>query len=344
MIRGRDNRGLMEGVRSHPDFRDFVLPIAKLGDVRDATFFLRNDGLLAFSEGYHHPDGRLIGNIIYVPDEKGTKNFFGAPYASVIKKYGGPEEEWVTFKEQLKIYRDIDQSTQNGKPVFAENKCVFDIDDFIGFVPPLRSLKIIRERSPEIDGVMRKTAALLDIDVDKIGCTGSMAFGNMESVHDFDLVFYGTAAKMREIVGRIYDIVKEPKRQVFEMGMLWAIRFYDDGGNMICPFFSYEDISEIPLPEFELEVVEKDVIAEVTVKDDTHTGFMPTYLPLEKTEIRGHGSLRDPVLIIYHGGKRGEYRKGDRVKARGYLAGVTVPGKKKFDSILVTDMEHTEKL
>jgi hypothetical protein len=343
MIYGKDNKKLMEKVLRHPDFKDFVVPIERHDEIRDATFFLRNDGLLAFSEGYYHPPGRLIGNMIYIPDANGNKSFFGVPYASIIKRYGKEEDEWVTFKEQLEIYRRVDPSTQKGKPLFAENKCVFDIEDFIGHVPPRRSLQMVRERSPEIDRVIRNVAELFDVDPAMIGCTGSMAFGNIAEAHDFDLIFYGSAAEMRGIVSKIYELVKDPKRQVFEMGMLWAIRFYDDGGNMICPFFSYTNPEEIPLRGFELDLIQDDVEATVTIADDTHTGFMPTYLPLTETRIGGGTALRDPVLVIYHGGKRGEYRRGDRVKARGHLTRMKTPGRI-FDAILVTDMDNTEKV
>ncbi len=332
----------MERMRSNPDFKDFVVPLDKLDEIRDATFFLRNDGLLAFSEGYYHPKGKLIGNIIYIPDTKGKKNFFGTSYASIIKRWGQAEEEWITFQEQLAMYKRIDPTTQVGKPVFAENKCIFDITDFIGCVPPLRSLRMVRERSTEIDRVIRNIAEFFNVNPDTIGCTGSMAFGNIANAHDFDLVFYGTAAEMRRIVSKIYELVKDPKRQVFEMGMRWAIRFYDDEGNMICPFFSYSRPEEIPLPDIDLEVIERDVTAVVTVKDDTHTGFMPTYLPLAEARVGSGRQLKDPALVIYHGGKRGEYRRGDRVKAEGYLTRMNARGET-FEAILVTDMDKTDK-
>ncbi len=343
MIYGKDNRELMEGVRRHPDFNDFVVPISALDEVRDATFFLRNDGLLAFSEGYCHPKGKLVANIIYIPDPAGTKNFFGARYGSVIKQYLKEGEAWVPFKRQLEIYRKIDPSTQEGKPIFAENKCLFDLGDFVGFVPPRRSLAIARKRSAEIDRSIRNVGALMGIDPEMIGCTGSMAFGNLASAHDFDLVFHGTLAELRRAVARIYEIVKDPKRAVFEMGMHWAIRFYDDAGDMICPFFSYTDPTEIPLPSFEMDPLERGIEAVGTVANDDHTGFMPTWLPLADARIGARALGPDAVLVIYHGGKRGEHRTGDRVKARGTLVRVTSP-RGRYEAVLVTDMDDTEKL
>jgi hypothetical protein len=343
MIYGRDNSELMERIRRHPDFRDFVVPLSALREIRDANFFLRSDGLLAFSEGYFHPEGKLIANIIYIPDERGNKKFFGVPYSSIIKQYGSGGERWIPFKEQLEICRRIDPATQADKPLFAENKCVFNRGDFIGYVPPLRSLEILRSRVPKIDVAVRSVAGLLKIDPGKIGCTGSMAFGNISSAHDFDLVFYGRVADLKKVISAIFEIVRDPKRRVFEMGMHWAIRFYDAGRNMVCPFFSYTDPEEIPLPSFTLEVVARDVEAAATVANDDHTGFMPTYLPLSDARLGAERLTDSPALIIYHGGKRGEYRAGDRVRAKGHYVRVTTP-RKKFDAVLVTDMDNTEKI
>jgi len=343
MIYGKDNKELMAQVRSHPDFKDFVVPISELKEIRDANFFLRNDGILAFAEGYFHPEGKLIANIIYIPDPNGTKKFFGVTYSSIIKHYGAQDERWIPFREQLEIYRKIDPSSQVGKPVFAENKCLFNLDDFVGYVPPLRSLGIIRTQRPDIDVTMRATGKLLGIHPDMIGCTGSMAFGNLAAAHDFDLVFYGSVADLRKSLSRIYEIVKDPKRQVFEMGILWAIRFYDDAGNMICPFFSYTNPEEVPLPRFEMEILASGIEATATIANDDHTGFMPTYLPISDARI-GTKSLPDnSALIIYHGGKRGEYRAGDRVRATGYHVRVRTP-KRSCEAVLVTDMDNTAKI
>ena len=86
-----------------------------------------------------------------------------------------------------------------------------------------------------------------------------------------------------------------------------------------------------------------DVEAVVTVADDSHTGFMPTYLPLAEVRIAGGTPLKNPALVIYHGGKRGVYFRGDCVRARGRLARFRTP-EKTFESILVTNMDDTEKV
>ncbi len=335
---------LADRIVRHPNFRDFVLPLEKLDAIVDATLFIRRDGLIVFSEGYCHPRGGLIANIIYAPDPAGSKSIFGLPYRSVIKKKGkGAEEDWINYESQLEIYRSLAPESQVGKPVFAEFKCRFDLNDFLGFVDHRRSLRRAREAKPEIDDAMRKTARRLSIPVDSIGCTGSLALGNLMTAHDFDLVFYGTVAEHWRIVEQIYEIVRDPKRQVFELGMLWAIRFYDDWGNMICPFFSYADRSEIPLPEFEMALLAPAAEITATVSDDRHTFYMPSILGMTQAEVSGRPDLRALPLILYHGGLRGEYKRGDRVRARGKLVEVKTPGQS-YPAFLCTNLTESKKL
>jgi len=335
---------LADRITGHPNFRDFVLPMDQLGSIVDATLFIRRDGLVVFSEGYCHPRGGLIANIIYAPDPAGRKTIFGLPYRSVIKRKGkGKEEDWINYESQLEIYRELAPESQRDKPVFAEFKCRFDLADFIGFVDHRRSLSRARAVKPEIDDAMKKTARRLAIPVDSIGCTGSLALGNLETAHDFDLVFYGTVAEHWRIVEQIYEIVKDPKRQVFELGMLWAIRFYDDWGNMICPFFSYADREEIALPEFEMRLLAPAAEIRATVSDDRHTFYMPSVLQMTQASVSGRPDLLALPLILYHGGLRGEYKRGDRVQARGKLVEVKTPGRT-YTAFLCTNLIESKKL
>lgn len=343
MIYGRDNRELMEEVASDADFRDFIVGMDRLDEAGDATFFMRNDGLLAFSEGYCHPPGSLIGNIVYIPDEDGTKTIFGKRYGSIIKRYGDDEDEWIPFREQIEIYRRIDPGIHFDKPPYAEHKCRFNIGDFIGWAPPKRSLAKVRERLPGIDKSILAISEKFEIDPLSIGCTGSISLGNLKNIHDLDLIFYGSAKSNRRIVDRIYEITRDPSRQVVEMGMLWAIRFYDDDGNVICPFFCYADREEAPLADFTMEVEKEACNYTGRVCDDLHNSYMPSILHLEDVESGDSSSFREIMLIIYHGGSKGEYICGDRLGIRGKLVRVRT-GEKRFPAILVTDMGDTWKL
>src|SRR5438105_4739623 len=51
--------------------------------IRDGTFYLRKDGLLVNAEGWYHPPGLLVGEVLYAPDPSGHKEFFGIPYRKV---------------------------------------------------------------------------------------------------------------------------------------------------------------------------------------------------------------------------------------------------------------------
>lgn len=338
------NTGFYSRVRADDRFREFVLPMNRLETIRDAMLFIRRDGLVIFSEGYCHPRGKLVGNIIYAPDPAGTKQIFGLPYTSVIKHKtaGNGEESWVDYSDQLEIYRRLAPEAQADKPVFARYKCLFDLEEMVGFVDHRRSLAAARRLKPEIDDSMGKIAGMLGIEVDNIGCTGSMALGNLETAHDFDLVFYGTVREGWKIVDQIYEITKDPKRQVWEYGMFWAIRFYDDWGNLICPFFSYLDPAEIPLPAFEMEALGPDSVLTATVGDDTHTFYMPSVLGLEGAAVAGSYPVPE-TLVLYHGGLRGEYRRGDRIEARGTPVEIKTP-ERSYPAFLCTHLNQSRKL
>ncbi|MFH1037473.1 MAG: hypothetical protein V1789_02240 [PVC group bacterium] len=338
------NADFQDTVKANDKFKDFVLPLDRLEMIRDAMPFVHKSGLILFSEGYYHPPGKLICNIIYVPDPKGEKEIFGLPYRSIIKMEGETGEEvWINFEAQLERYRELAPEAQVNKPPFAKYKCQFDLGDMIGFVDHRRSLRKARELSPEIDDSIKKVAGMLDIDSGTIGVTGSLALGNLKTAHDFDLIFYGTVADGWKIVNQIYEIVRDPARRVFEMGMLWAIRFYDDWGNMICPFFSYTDPAEIPLREFEMEVLKSPVEITGTVINDRHTFYMPSVLQMVDIGFPERPDVTNLALILYHGGLRGEYKAGDRVRARGDFVLVTTPDNTCL-ALLSTNLADSEKV
>ena len=246
--------------------------------------------------------------------------------------------------EQSELFRRIDPSLHVDKPPYAEYKCLFNLEDFIGWAPPKRSLMKARERLPHVDRSIVELSDKLEVDPSSIGCTGSLALGNFVNIHDLDLIFYGTARSNRRIVEKMYEIIdNDPSRQVVEMGIKWAIRFYDDSGNMICPFFSYSEKDEIPLADFTMEVEKETCNYTGVVCDDLHTGCMPSILQLESVESKDSPAFKEIMLIIYHGGLKGEYRCGDRLGIRGKLAKVETKGKE-FQAILVTDMGDTWKL
>jgi predicted nucleotidyltransferase len=339
---GRPNRELIGKIEKNANYRRFHVPMEKLDRIIDATFFLRHDGLLVFSEGYFHPPGRLIGNIIYYPSEAGRKEIFGQKYQSVIKKEEDGREEWIPFDRQLQEYYRLDPGLNRERPVFAEYKLLFDLDEFVAFFPTRRAMREVRRMSPEIDRAIADLCRLLGMTAERIGCTGSLAFGNVEDPHDLDLVFFGTLEENARVIERIYTIVQEPGREVIEFGHRWAIRYYDDKGYMICPFFSYARTDEIPLAEFEINVLADDVRVRGSVADDTHSCYMPSILTLQEATVDGKERAADLRLIIYNGGLRGEHRSGDGLEVQGRLVRVTAPGER-YEAVLVTNVDQIAK-
>jgi predicted nucleotidyltransferase len=339
---GKPNNELIKLFKQNEKFNKFVKPMSELDFIRDATFFIRHDGLMIFSEGYGHPKDKLIGNIIYKPDKKGKKSIFGVKYSSVIKNYlDNGEEEWIPYEEQLKSYYELDPSLNSARPCWANFKLQFDITEFIGFVPSRHSMKIIREMSDDMNKYILNLAEIFSMDPYDIGCTGSMALGNFEDPHDLDLIFHGTPQKIKEIVYKIYEITQHPENQVWEFGVKWAVRFYDVYKNMICSFFSYTNIDDIPLKDFECKIIKNNITVKATISDDTHSGYMPTFLPLKDNDCK----IDNLHLIIYNGGLRGEYKTNDRIKATGILVDfVRFDKNDTIKAILVTGLDQTEKI
>jgi len=341
-------KNFIEELKNNEKFKNFVKPFDKKSLIRDATFFIRFDGLLIFSEGYFHPQDILIGNIVYAPNEKGHKTIFGKKYESIIKKYTDDGEEWIPYQQQLKRSFELAPELPRIRPDFAEFKMLFIKDTIYGYFPHRLCMKKTMELSEHVTHVIHKVSDDLEIPVENIGCTGSLAFGNVDNVHDFDLVFYGSTKQVNEILGRINKITEDPERQVVEFGMKWAIRYFDDEGNMICPFFSYIDEREIPLKDFDMKILAREINLKGTICDDTHTCFMPTVLYLEGVDIKPvlDVDIKDEfMLLIYNGGLRGEYRVGDKIeipKAR--IIEINIKDKNKIlPGVLVTDLTEIHK-
>jgi len=175
--------------------------------------------------------------------------------------------------------------------------------------------------------------SLLAINTNEIslGLTGTLLLGNVRQYHDLDIIFMGSLDQNRHIANKMRDIISQDKhRRLFEGRKGWSIRFFNDYGRIMCMFFGYRDVTEAPLRNFEMKVIQDNVTIEGTVSDDTHSMYTPTILQL------GDISFETPVfhrpddlnnqqleLIIYHTASRGDCVKGDRIRARGALVEVT---------------------
>jgi predicted nucleotidyltransferase len=221
------------------------------------------------------------------------------------------------------------------RPPFADHFCHFYLEEFQGYFDSMRSLDLLCESSPRLGQIIQSVTELLEIPRERIGCTGSLAYGYYEEpLEDVDSVFFGTVREIADLVGRIRALKrKEPDREVIELGKPWPLRF-KHMGTVICPFFKYAVREEIPLREFRMEVIREPVRASGVVADDRHTAYLPAILTLDDVVL--DGSRRPPIdLVIYDGSKRGEYFKGMRLEFNGRLVSITRAGETR-EALLAT--------
>lgn len=313
---------------------DYIVPIGELkSDVWDSTYFMRGDDSFVFCEGYCHPEGSLYGKIIYYPKEPGNTSIHGRPYECITKRVVDDETIYVSHPDQITRQCELDPSLDRERPAYARYELEFPMRDFKGFFDCGNSLRVAMQRYPRIDQAARDTSEILGIPLERMGVTGSLAYGVYDpDDEDFDVVFYGTVEENRRIVSKIYDLTRDPARQVIEYGKLWPMRFFNNKV-LVCPFFVYSDLNEIPLKDFSIEILKAEVAATGHVHDDRHAIYMPAILGLDNVVVDGEKCAPLP-LIIYDGALRGDFKMGDKVKCDGMLVRVT-RGLEEFEALLV---------
>ena len=317
----------------------FIIPVKELPPgAGDAFYFLRKDGSFVFTQGYCHPPGAIYCKIIYYPDRNGWVDIHGRRYGATIKRVVNGKVELVPHDEQLKKHFEIDPTLDPNEklPCWAEFHVRLPLDQFAGYFDHRKSLARAMEMYPQVRDSVTSASEILQVPVERLGCTGSLSYGRLEEpADDVDLCLYGTVEQNRKVIARIRELTKrEPERRVIEFGKYWPMRFYN-GDLMICPFFEYLDPSEVPLRELDVTVLEENVEAAGRVKDDTHSIYMPPLLTLENVVVNGKSRGETP-LIIYDGSLRGEFRAGDRLEMKGVrLIRVRERGRE-FDALLVT--------
>ena len=362
-------------MKADPNFAQFLVPLEEDHDFRDATYFLREDGTFIFSEGYYHqiekprPERNVISHVVYAPRDPEHplpdythKTLFGQDFDNVTKDIMSTQPLDKFYPLQLQEYIRIDPSQENiPRPSYARYKSLIPVNSLLGSFPHRHSLRTIMERAEEdkaarnIKIVSEHTAELLGIDLSRLGISGSLCLGNYSSPHDLDYVIYGTAADVRRMVyfmRRLTD--REEKRKVYEFGKYWLIRFWEWAGKvkfMVCPFFSYLDPEEAPLRNFDCEELGAAQV-EATISDDTHGAFNPSLLRLEKVKLNGKDYPDLAQLILYHGGERGDWREGCRIRGWGNQVRIRTysfqDGKRKpedaFEALLVNNLGQVEKI
>lgn len=339
-------------MKMHPmldKVKDYLVPIDHLeGKVVDCSYFMKHDGTLFFAEGYWHPAGMVMGNILYYPDAEGHSSYYGERYGSVNKKFVNGELVRIPHDEQFTRHFEIDpalSSLNTDLPPFAQYRVAYPIESFAGYFDHRHSLNVACAKHAEVESAISKVEKAMGVPRNRLGVTGSLSFGIFDEVHDdIDLVFYGTVDENLEVLRKIDDLVKNEENKVFEFGRWWPIRFYLDK-MMICSFFCYSDPDQVALSDFEIEILEDGVVGAGTVSDHSHGLYMPPVLKLENAKIGSYGP-GDLTMVIYNGLVRGEYRKGDRLKFRGKRVRLKIgsgPLKGEREAALITFYKDIEK-
>lgn len=362
-------------MEKNPKFHRFLEPIDESADFRDATYFLRNDGTMVFSEGYYHQIERpreersVLSHIVFVPwnernpgPDYSQKDIFGQLYENITKEIMNNQPLDRFYPLQLKRYKEVDPSQREvARPVYGRYKSLVPVTDLIGCFPTRHSLKAIIEKADEEESadnirvVTEHTAGLLGIDVDQIGISGSLSLGTYTSPHDVDYVIYGSAEEVKRMVRFMQHLTDtDEKRKVYEFGKYWPIRFWDWAGGkkfMICPFFSYLDPEEAPLRNFDCEDLGEASITGRII-DDTHNAFNPTVLILDDVKLNGDDYPDITRLILYHGGERGDWREGNRFHAKGNhvriktyrVEGGERKPKEEFEALLINNLDQVKRI
>ncbi len=312
---------------------EFIVPMEEMkSNIWDSTYFMRSDDSFVFCEGYCHPQGGLYGKIIYYPSDEGNVSIHGRPYECITKRFVDNEVIYVSHPDQIARQCEIDPSLGQSRPVFAEYELPFQLKDFVGYFDCRKSIRKVMEMFPSINKTAHRVSELLEVPMDRMGVTGSLAYGVYDpNDEDFDVVFFGTVEENRCVAEKIYELTRNPARQVIEFGKLWPMRFHNDGV-LVCPFFVYSDQDEIPLKDFDVEILKEKVYAEGYVCDDRHAIYMPSILQMDNLSIDGEKSPPMP-LIVYDGALRGNFRKGDKLRCLGMLVRVT-KGREVFNALL----------
>ncbi len=322
----------------------FLIPIERLEAPVDSLYLLRRDGSFVFCEGYCHPEGGLYGKIIYYPDPGGGVDFFGRAYGCTTKRVEEGETVYVSHPEQIEMHGKIDPGLdpRSPRPVFVEYEMEFPLSDFVGYFDPRHSLLACCSLFPWVEEGSRAAARALGIPWERLGITGSLAFGRYEEGDDdLDLVIQGTMEENRRAYLRIRELSRQPERMVVEFGRWWPMRFYESD-YLICPFFVHDRPESSPLHDFSVRVIREEYGVEGVVGDDTYTIYMPPFLELEEVKA-GDGRRGRLPLIIYDGALRGEFFRGDILRMTARLVEVSRGGEK-FEAALVTLWDNIMKV
>ncbi len=327
------------------EIQKVICSIEELGPtILDTTYFIKNTDSFVYTEGYWHPKGKFYGKIINYPCERGTFDVHGRKYESITKGWKGDERVMIPHDKQIEQHYKIDPSLKppEHRLVLTEFHYPFDISSMKGWFSNHKSMLYVMKKYPHVGRCIREVSKMLDVPLERLGVTGSLAYGCMKDGEDIDLVFFGTPEQNMEVAHKIWSFTyTDSKRRCIEFGKFWPIRFYHDG-IIICCFFVYSDRSYIPVLDQEVELIREPIEAFGTISDNLHSIYMPLIIRLCDVYIDGR-RVDDIDLIICDGSLRGEFYNKERLHIiKGRLVKLTKDGCSK-DAIVVVDAGDIEK-
>jgi hypothetical protein len=326
------------------EIEQLVQPMDKLSPVVwDTTYLLKKTGAFTYTEGYFNPPGQFYGKIINYPDPHGEILIHKRPYTSITKAYVDGKQVLIPHDRQIERHYVIDPTLKPPaeKPVITEFHVLFDLEDFDGWFSDKLSLARVSDKYPQIGKNIEEVSKLLSVPMERLGVTGSLSYGRMEDDEDIDLVFFGSPEENMEVAEKIWGMTySDPARKCIEFGKFWPIRFMHNG-IIICTFFAYEKLEHIPLTYCDVELLTPRVEAYGTIRDNTHSIYMPLILDLKDVYIDGK-EADDIPLVIYDGSIRGEFYTGERLKIEARLVSLEISGKR-TRALISVDSSQIEK-
>jgi hypothetical protein len=284
--------------------------IQNFTEIADHTYGFHKRGFIVAFEGYSHTAEEIIGNIIYVQDESGDKEFLDNRR---YKKFTVSEDKkWIDYQSQIDI---VESRWQGIKRADYRHgfKNIFSLDDFCQIITPRGDLSPIHNKESVFYPWIQEVIAELGIQESEVGLAGSPLLGD-QGLHDLDIVFYGNSSELSHLSDKIKNLSKSKNRQVFEYGRSWPLRYLTRRG-IVCPFFHLD--GNFPIDIGRLILIREAVTWILVVTDITYSIYNPVLLGVESAQEESEQSPSS--LIIPHGNMRGEFSVGNTLKVTGSL-------------------------
>ncbi|HCF38780.1 MAG TPA: hypothetical protein DER56_06970 [Thermosipho africanus] len=275
----------------------------------DMQLFMTKDGDICSVEGWWHPEDKVICNYIYLQHPDGDVEIEGNRYVKVIRKKDG---SWRSFEEQLEFIKQFGR--KHIRAYFVKHKMVIDKNEIKKFYDPFYTFKQFSKNYPQEFLYLKNFLKLVGIyekEYDNIGMVGSYQVGLRKEKSDIDVLFRFDLERNMEIFRKITALSSKKEMEVFDRGKKTPLRVYFKE-KIFCCHFAYKNIEDIPKIFSTRYINLGKVNCEIEVIDNIHSIYTPTVL-LGKIIRTG----QKIVIVIYHGGNKGEYEVGDVLNVYG---------------------------